>query len=1482
MKKFTFLFSFLALASFVQAQCSAPSFSVNLSAAADTSWILSGQARSGNCCGSSNCLTFVVSLHPNSELISFDVTNPAPSGSAFYQVNCGTPVSIGTPLCVVGLPSPITITYCKPGNDKPDYVITAATVVKACADITLQKTACKDTLTVSNVIPSTVVWTSIYPGSIGDYDAFLSCTTGCTSTIVTPGAGAPPYVDYEVSGTPSFTCGATSGRDTVRVYFVPALSASISPPSPVICTSSGASITLTANPYGGSAPYTYTWSPGANTQTVSVSSAGTYTLVVGDATKCPAITLTKTVSTLPSATFSYASSVFCQNAANPLPVFSGNSQPGVFTATPAGLSFVSSATGEIDLQGSLPGSYTVTNTIAASNGCPTVNDSTTVTIHEVPVMTSLSADTVCTGVALNLSFSSSVPSTFSWAAADNQNTSGESTTAQTSAGINDSIVTTSPGAQLVLYTVVPLSMAGGCSGTAQTLSVTVLPLDNAGFSYASSTFCQTATDPGATITGLSGGVFSGSAGLVFSNISNGTIQLSANSVGTYTVTYNTNGACPNSLAVPVTITTAPSAAFSYNASPYCQNQSNPLPAFAPGASGGTFSSNAGLVFSSAATGEVDLSASTPGTYTVTNYIPPQGDCAAATATATITITALPDPAFTYAASAYCQNAIDPVPVLANGAMAGTFFSQSGLTLDTITGTVNLSSSTPGTYIVSNTIGAAGGCPQVSANATITITALPIATFTYTGTPYCADGTDPAPIFVGGGTGGVFTASSVFVSLGAGSGMISLSNSSAGSYIITNTIPAAGGCPAVSASANIDITTPPVASFSYTGSPYCQDMGTVYPVFAINGTSGVFSASPSGLALDTNSGTLDLQASLAGTYTLANNVPAYAGCGAVTAYAVVTVSAMDDPTFVYSSSSFCASSDDPVPTITGLSGGSFSCTGISVDTATGTIDLSTGTPGTYTVSYTTIGACPMTGTLSVSIDPPAFVSAGADQVVCYGDSVMLLGAVSGSAGSASWSGGGFFSPASDSLLVLYLPSVNEAQAGIATLVITTDDPSGACPAVSDTVSITINPLPGVPTPAAPGFTYCASEAIAPVTLNSSGTVLWSDNASMNPVIHYGATYAPGALPVGTTVLYFIDSLATGCKSAVSGSVTITVNANPPVPVIAASNYTYCESMSVLPIGTNASSNAIWSANAGMSPIIHVGSGYTPMGLQPGNVTFYVADSTLAGCKSQGSASVSVLIYADPVVSGSVIDSANCGLQDGGVSGIEVSGGTPGYTYQWYNGAEAIPGATGSTLNGVSAGNYSLQATDANGCTAGGNATTFVVPASSNLGSDFTASSVSGTAPMNCVFVPVSGGAVSYSWTLGNGGVCSTSTAQAVYTAPGTYTITLTTMLGTCVSVTTKTVQVDVVPSIEIPNVFTPNGDGVNDYLTILSEGVTELHSEIYNRWGALVQTLDGVQAGWDGRNRHEETVTDGTYFVILKAKTKDGREIEKQGYVTLVR
>ena len=166
------------------------------------------------------------------------------------------------------------------------------------------------------------------------------------------------------------------------------------------------------------------------------------------------------------------------------------------------------------------------------------------------------------------------------------------------------------------------------------------------------------------------------------------------------------GCAAQTATTSVTITALPVATFSYTGSPYCQNAANPSPTFSGGGVAGTFSSTVGLVFVSTATGQINLSASTPGTYTVTNTIAAAAGCAAVTATSSITITALPVATFSYTGSPYCQNAANPSPTFSGGGVAGTFSSTVGLVfVSTATGQINLSASTPGTYTVTNTIAA---------------------------------------------------------------------------------------------------------------------------------------------------------------------------------------------------------------------------------------------------------------------------------------------------------------------------------------------------------------------------------------------------------------------------------------------------------------------------------------------------------------------------------------------------------------------------------------------------------------------------------------------------------------------------------------------------------------------------------------------------------------------------------------------------------
>jgi hypothetical protein len=177
---------------------------------------------------------------------------------------------------------------------------------------------------------------------------------------------------------------------------------------------------------------------------------------------------------------------------------------------------------------------------------------------------------------------------------------------------------------------------------------------------------------------------------------------------------STVGSCFDIEPVTVSINAAPTATFSYPTTPYCTTESDPVAVMTGSSIAGVFScTNAGLVFLNTATGLIDLSASTPGTYTVTNTVVTVGACADVSATSSIVITLAPLTGFSYSIGTdFCQvvSAINPAPTFAPGAAAGTFGSTTGLNfVSTATGVINIASSTPGNYAIWNTRAAVGGC-----------------------------------------------------------------------------------------------------------------------------------------------------------------------------------------------------------------------------------------------------------------------------------------------------------------------------------------------------------------------------------------------------------------------------------------------------------------------------------------------------------------------------------------------------------------------------------------------------------------------------------------------------------------------------------------------------------------------------------------------------------------------------------------------------
>ena len=490
---------------------------------------------------------------------------------------------------------------------------------------------------------------------------------------------------------------------------------------------------------------------------------------------------------------------------------------------------------------------------------------------------------------------------------------------------------------------------------------------------------------------------------------------------TYTFTPAVNQ-CANTTTMSVTVAASPVASFNYNSTTYCKTGANPVLSYINGGAAGVFTSTAGLSLNSA-TGAIDLSTSTPGNYTITNTIAATASCPGVTATFAITITAAPVATFNYAGSPYCKSGTNPTPTFTGLGVAGTFTSTAGLTINATSGVIDLSTSTAGTYTITNTIASANGCAQVQSTAQVTITAVPVATFSYNSAIYCKSGANPVLTLTG--SAGVFT-STAGLSLNSATGAIDLSLSTPGNYTITNTIAAAAGCSAVSATFAITITAPQVATFSYPGSPYCKNAINPNPTFTGGGVSGTFT-STTGLSINATTGAINLAASTPGTYTVTNTIAASGGCSAVVATAQVTITNLPQATIAYSDAFYCYNNTgSQAVTLTGTTGGTFSAspTGLSISSTSGAFNVSTSPAGPYTVTYTmaAAGGCPQaTATTTFTIIPQINVQLSA---VCVGPdftitALPVAGSFNPANASYEWSGpNGFtYGPTSNPSIVI---------------------------------------------------------------------------------------------------------------------------------------------------------------------------------------------------------------------------------------------------------------------------------------------------------------------------------------------------------------------------------------------------------------------------------------------------------------------------------
>lgn len=198
-------------------------------------------------------------------------------------------------------------------------------------------------------------------------------------------------------------------------------------------------------------------------------------------------------------------------------------------------------------------------------------------------------------------------------------------------------------------------------------------------------------------------------------------------------------------------------------------------------------------------------------------------------------------------------------------------------------------------------------------------------------------------------------------------------------------------------------------------------------------------------------------------------------------------------------------------------------------------------------------------------------------------------------------------------------------------------------------------------------------------------------------------------------------------------------------------------------------------------------------------------------------------------------------------------------------------------------YTLNAEDSDlGCTWD---TTFTIGQFGEGDISFVPSVFEGASPLQVVFDNTSAsGSTDFFWTFGDSTNTSTSTSPTfTFNEAGEYWVTLTgaSEFG-CAGTWQELIIVIDEHFLDIPNVFSPNGDGHNDEFAFLDfRGFRSFSFVVYNRWGQEVQSTSSVATDnvvW----KADGDLPEGTYFYVFQGKVADGELVEREGNITLVR
>ncbi len=1189
-------------------------------------------------------------------------------------------------------------------------------------------------LPTASVISSTAIcagsFISIGAGAVsGSSYAWVSTISGYSSTVSNPSVSPSSTATYTLTETNSNGC-KKSNSVTITVNALPAAAAG----SPSTICAGVPAFTIGAAAVSGS---TYSW-----TSTISGFSS-----TVSNPSVSPATTATYTVTEINSSGCSNSNSVTI--TVNPLPAASVISNTAICAGTSISIgaaavtgssyawsstiSGYSSTASNPSVSPASTATYTLTET--NSNNCVNSN-SVTITVNALPAAAVSSPLTICAGTTVSIGATKVTGSTYSWA----------STISGFSSTVSNPSVSPSTTAT---YTITEIN-SNGCSKS-NTITITVNPVPSAAVASNQAVCPGTPVSIGAT--SVSGDTYSwiSSLGGYSSTSSNPTITPDTTATYTLTETITATG-CKKSDTVRIYVNPAPSAYTGPN-STICVG--NSLKIGGTAVTGNSYSWTGTGGFTSTVSNPT-VSPSSTSTYTLTESV--SGSC---TTTKSVKITVNPVPvANAGSSSSICASTSGSIGATAVSGDSYSWTSlPAGYSSTVSSASVNPSGTT--TYILTES-NPVTGCSNTN-SVVVTVNPLPSAN-AGTNASICSG----FSIKIGSTaiSGNTYSWVSSPSGLNSTSSNPSVSPTSTTSYTITEKVTSTG-C-SNSNSITVTVNSLPGAATG-SASTICSGSSTAIGASAVLGDTYSWTSIPSGYSSTSSSPSVNPTANT--TYVLVESITA-TGCTKSNSV-LVTVNALPAAN-AGTNATTCAGQSATIGAAA-VSGSTYlwssNPSGFNSTTANNTVNPSSTT--VYTVNETNAAGCVSSNSVTVKVNalPGANISASSS-AVCAGNSASLTlsGPVSGN--TYQWFlNGNAISGATN--------SGYSAFGGGTYYELVTN--SNGCSAKSNLLTIKVNQLPTAIVKLSGITAFCQGDSLVMVaTLDSNDSYQWS-NLTSSPSLITGATGYKYAASASGTYQVKITSLA-GCSDT-STSVRVTVNPLPTPSISATGATTFCNGGSVQLSSTATSGvNYEWYNNkasiSGSTTNSYTATSSGSYSLQMVN--------TATGCSNMSSA-IAVTVNSLPIANVTAL--GNTSFCQGG-SVILVTDYDPSYTYKWSNTSGTLAGATKDTITAKQSGNYSVTATNGNGCSATSTALTVTAaalpsikitrPASASVcqGAKLTISSI-GT------------GVTTYQWMLNGNIINGANTDSIKPTQTGKYEV-VATNAGGCTANDTIGITINATP------------------------------------------------------------------------------------------